>query len=181
MNQFRQYVTDTLGRDAWFPLAEMAGVPPENHRLDAVYPDEQIVALVLAASRTAGRPLNQVLEDFGIFIAPALLRIYAPLIDPEWRTLDVIEHTEQTIHTVVRARIEGAAPPALLASRVSPTEVRIDYRSKRGLCSLAEGIARGMARHFGEEVDVDQPECVHRGGERCLISVRLLDGAAPAA
>ena len=175
MNQFRQYVTDRLGRDAWFPLAESAGVPPENHRLDGLYPDEQIVALVLAASRLTGQPLAQVLEDFGIFIAPALLRVYAPLIDPAWRTLDVIEHTEDTIHTVVRARMEGAAPPALLARRVSPAEVQIDYRSTRGLCSLAEGIARGMAIHFGEAVDVDQPECVHRGDERCLISVRLLD------
>lgn len=180
MNQFRQYVTDRLGRDAWFPLAESAGVPPENHRLDAIYPDEQIVALVLAASRLTGQPLNQVLEDFGVFIAPALLRVYAPLVDPAWRTLDVIEHTEETIHTVVRSRMEGAAPPALLARRVSRTEVQIDYRSKRGLCSLAEGIARGMAIHFSEEVDVDQPECVHRGGERCLISVRLLEGAPPA-
>jgi predicted hydrocarbon binding protein len=66
----------------------------------------------------------------------------------------------------------GAAPPALLARRVSPDEVHIDYRSERGLCSLAEGIARGMALHFGEEVDVSQPECVHRGGTRCLIVVR---------
>jgi len=180
MNQFRLYVADRLGRDAWFPLAESAGVPPENHRLDGIYPDEQIVALVLAATRLTGQPLNHVLEDFGLFIAPALLRVYASLIDPAWRTLDVIEHTEETIHTVVRARMEGAAPPALLARRVSPTEVRIDYRSERGLCSLAEGIARGMAIHFGEEVDVEQTECVHRGGRRCLISVRLLEGA-PAA
>ncbi|HEX8358722.1 MAG TPA: heme NO-binding domain-containing protein [Longimicrobium sp.] len=172
MNQFRQYVVDRLGRDAWVPLAEAAGVPVENHRLEGVYPDEQLVALVLAASRATARPLNVLLEDFGAFIAPALLRVYAPLVNPAWRTLDVIEHTEQTIHTVVRARMPGAAPPALLAQRVSPTEVHIDYRSERGLCSLAEGIARGMALHFGEEVDVSQPECAHRGGARCLIIVR---------
>jgi hypothetical protein len=172
MNQFRQYVVDRLGRDAWVPLAEGAGVPPESHRLEGVYPDEHLVALVLAASRTTDTPLNALLEDFGAFIAPALLRVYAPLVEPSWRTLDVIEHTEQAIHTVVRARMPGAAPPALLARRVSPDEVHIDYRSERGLCSLAEGIARGMALHFGEEVDVSQPECVHRGGTRCLIVVR---------
>lgn len=178
MNQFRQYVIDRLGRDAWVPLAEAAGVPAENHRLEGVYPDEQLVGLVLAASRQTGRPLNVLLEDFGAFIAPALLRVYAPLVDPAWRTLDVIEHTEETIHTVVRARMPGAEPPALLARRVSPTEVHIDYRSQRGLCSLAEGIARGMALHFGDEVEVSQPECAHRGDPRCLIVVRRTAAAA---
>ena len=38
---------------------------------------------------------------------------------------------------------------------------------------LAEGFILGTARHFGESAAIDQPECMHRGDERCLIHCRF--------
>jgi hypothetical protein len=76
--------------------------------------------------------------------------VYGPLLDSEWRTLDVIQHTEETIHRVVRMRQPGAAPPRLRVDRASPDEVAIHYDSPRRLCAVARGIVRGVAKHFGE-------------------------------
>jgi len=169
MNQFRQYVVTKLGREAWSEFTRELGVSEDQFRLSETYPDEHLLALVQSASRRTDLPVAMLLEDFGVYIAPALLRVYAPLIMPHWRTLDVIAHTEQAIHTAVRSRMEGAAPPALMTRRISSGQVELDYHSERRLCAVAKGIARGLADHFGETLRTSEQECMLRGDRRCLL------------
>jgi hypothetical protein len=178
MNQFRQFALERMGRDGWREAADAAGVGHEVFEIGRIYPDEALGTLVAETARRTGEAAPALVEEFGVFIAPALLRVYEMLVDPAWRTLDVIEHTEQVIHTVVRAKMPGAAPPLLDARRTAPDTVVIDYRSPRRLCSLARGIARGMALHFGETVEIDESECMHAGDPRCLITVHRT-GEAP--
>ena len=126
-----------------------------------------------AAEKATGQPAADILEDFGAFIAPDLPDMFWGAIQPEWKTLDVIEHTEGTIHSVVRLKNPGARPPQLQVTRPTPHEVIIDYRSPRRMCALARGISRGLAGHFHETVVITESEYMHRGDNRCLISVRL--------
>lgn len=178
-NQLQQYVTTRLGRDEWVAISRDAGVAEDFYQIGELYPDEELFRLVSIASERTSTPKDVLLEDYGAFIAAALLRVYTPLIDSSWRTIDVIAHTEQSIHTVVRTRIPGARPPALESRRISADAVEIDYRSERGLCAVAMGIARGLADHFGEAIESLQPECMHRGDARCLLIFRKAE-AAPA-
>ena len=174
MNQLRQFVLDGYGRDVWLALTVEAGTDTEAYLISGTYPDEHLSALVSAAARQLGTPEPVILEAFGRFIVPTLLRVYGPLLDPSWRTLDVIEGTEETMHRAVRLRDPTASPPALAARREGPDVVVIDYASPRLLCQVAEGIARGLAEHFGERVEITQPTCMMRGASRCSIRVRLL-------
>lgn len=175
-NQFRGYVVARYGRDAWTNAIRTSGssLPERPPPLDVMVPDEDLVAVMLAVASAGGTDISSLLGAFGEFLAPGLLRIYAPLIRSDWRTLDVIEHVEQQIHTAVRLRDREAHPPYLAAQRRSPTEVHVVYTSPRRLCALAEGIVRGLAEQFGERVAVMQPECMLRGDARCLLSVALL-------
>jgi len=36
-----------------------------------------------------GLPVAEVLEDFGVFIAPALMKMFRHLLLPEWKTIGV--------------------------------------------------------------------------------------------
>ena len=175
-SELKRYVTERQGADAWSHLLDAAGVAPKPYLAHRTYPDEEVTAVVDAAALAWGQPVGEILEQFGQFIAPTLMSVYEPFIRAEWRTLDLIEHTERTIHTVVRMRDRGAAPPFLRPRRIGPTEVHIEYTSPRRLCMVGEGICRGVARHFGEQVDVSQTECMHRGAEKCVIVVRLAAG-----
>ena len=94
------------------------------------------------------------------------------MLDAGWRTLDVIEHTEETIHKVVRTRNPGAAPPELQCARPSKDDVVITYASPRRMCAIAKGIARGLAAHYGEAVRVSESACMRKGDPQCRISVR---------
>jgi hypothetical protein len=55
--------------------------------------------LVSATARMSGQPATVVLEDFGVFLALPLMNMYKHLIPEDWKTLDVIEKTEETITT----------------------------------------------------------------------------------
>lgn len=170
--ELQKYVQTKLGAPAWQQLMSAAGIERESYAPFEIYPDSEVVALVGTASRITGAPVPTLLEDFGEFIAPDLLEMYWAAIDPAWRTLDVIEHTEETIHAVVRIDHKGALPPYLKAERTAPNEVLVVYSSPRRLCAVARGITRGIARHYGDQVTVTDETCMHRGDPDCRIRIR---------
>jgi predicted hydrocarbon binding protein len=45
------------------------------------------------------------------------------------------------------------------------------YRSPRKLCSFAEGLLLGAADHYGEQVTIEQPSCMKRGDDQCVIEI----------
>ncbi|MCA1596213.1 MAG: heme NO-binding domain-containing protein [Chloroflexi bacterium] len=173
MNQLRLYTEATGERGEWERVCTAAGIPSDQYKLAENYPDDELMAVVgqLCALRRMMRPA--LMEEFGRFIVPALLRIYGMLLKPDWGTLDVIENTESVIHCVVRSRNPGASPPALETKRLSATEVHLVYRSPRQLCGLARGIAQGIALHLGERIEIEDLRCMHRGDPECVIALRL--------
>lgn len=169
--ELKKYVDAKLGGDAWNALLTASGLGPRMYLAIQAYPDEDMVQIVTAASKKTGLAPEAILEDFGEFVAPDLLSMYRSLVKPTWKTLDVIEHTETTIHRVVRMQHADATPPYLHAVRNSEREVTITYNSARRLCSVAKGIVRGLAVHYGEVITIKEKKCMHRGATECVIVV----------
>ncbi len=170
----RDYVTKNYGDPAWTGLLRDSGLGQRVYLTSAAYPDEELVSLVTAASQKTGRTAGDIIEDFGQWIAGGLIKMHATLIKPEWKTLDLIEITENTIHTVVRAEDPAAKPPELRVTRISLRELVIFYTSSRKLCALAVGIAKGIAEYYHEHVEISQPKCMLRGEPVCEIRVRVV-------
>ena len=170
--ELRKFVESNLGPEAWPKLLQEAGLESKVYLPVDEYPDEEVVALVGAATRITGWTPEAVLAAFGEFLAPDLLAMYRGIIKPDWTALDVIEHTESTIHKVVRLRNKGARPPQLISERVGPDEVVIIYGSQRRLCALAKGLAVGIGKAYHEALVVSESQCMHRGAETCRLSIR---------
>ena len=176
VNQLREFVIARRDRETWSrAVAESGAELPRVPRLTGSYADSDVFGIVgaLVASREFGS-VPELLADFGEFLAGTLVRVYSPLVRPEWRTLDLIENVEEHVHTVARMRDSDAGPPQLSAVRRSPSVVEVTYRSPRRMCSLAEGIVRGLAAHYRETVRVSQPLCMHRGDDHCVVQVEQL-------
>ena len=171
--ELRKFAEAGFGKEAWHRLLVEAGLPPKIYLQGETYPDEELVALATAASRVAQRPVTALLEQFGEFIVPDLFDIYGAFIQKQWKTLDMIEHTEANIHRAVRLRNPSASPPELKCQRVSPAEVVIVYNSPRKMCAVARGIVAGVARRYQEQVTISESTCMHRGDPSCTISVLL--------
>jgi predicted hydrocarbon binding protein len=163
-----------------FPAASTSrsgsSVSGQKHLPSGVYPDADAVAMLADLAAAAGRPLPAVVTEFGEFLAPHLVKVAGTFIDPGWKTLDLIEHTEAIIHRMVRSTNPGAAPPVLEAFRAADDEIQLVYSSKRSLCTLAIGIVRGLATHFQERVSIEEPSCMLRGDAFCSFVIRREHG-----
>ena len=179
LSEFHKFVVEQHGADTWRHVVSRARLSDVTFTPVEIYPDELMVELINAAVRLTNVARSTLLESFGEHLTPRLLSIYKVLLNPTWRTLDVIEHTEQTVHRVVRTRDPRANPPLLRAVRTGPAEVVLTYDSRRGLCAMARGIAKGIARYFGEELVVSERACMLRGDPSCVIAFGIVTLAAP--
>ena len=169
--QLQHYVTASHGPAAWPDLVGAANVPPRTYLHTEAYPDWEAFALLLCASRLWRQPYPQFLENFGEFLTPWLMELYAPLIPETWGTLELLLNTEETIHTVVRATTPGARPPRLQFTQTGPNSLRFVYDSPRGLGALAKGIIQGVASHYGDRVEVRESR---RAGGGVEMDVQVL-------
>ncbi len=172
--ELKKYVDTKFGGDTWNTLLKDSGMWPRAYLIVQEYPDQEAVALVSSASKMTGKPVPAILEDFGEFVAPALVNMYSSLIKPEWKTLDLIGGTEEVIHRVVRMKNRGAKPPELKCRRPGPDEVVITYSSPRKMCAVAKGVAKGVAKYYKERVRVMETSCMLAGSPSCQISVKLV-------
>lgn len=170
--EIKSYVESKFDSKTWFAILQNAGLSDKTYENFLNYDDAEAVAIVSTASRMTGTPVPDILRDFGVFLGGDLMRVYRPVIDPSWRTIEFLANVEQTIHHVVRTRNRNAHPPALRCEASGPGEVTITYQSARRLCAIAHGIVSGVAQHYGESVTIEDVACMNRGDARCEIRVR---------
>src|SRR6516225_9622991 len=80
--QFQRFAQKQGCITDWESLLREAQLPIKSYSPARPYPDEEMLALVGAASRLLNMPAGAVLEAFGEFVAPELIRLYARLIEP---------------------------------------------------------------------------------------------------
>jgi hypothetical protein len=160
------------GTTTWAVLRSTLKNSEAKYLPSGVYPDADAVQLLDSIAQSEGKPLPDVLERFGEFLAPNLVKVAGAYVEPSWTTLDLLEHTESIIHAMVRRTNPGAAPPVLETVRTAENELQLVYSSRRHLCRLAVGLIRGMARHYGEEISLEEPSCMLRGDPFCSFVIQ---------
>lgn len=165
------------GRTTWNALLQEAGFGYRIYFPVGHYPDEDMLTLAITASRMFKQPLPRVLEDFGHFVGPSLLSRYSMMIRPQWRTFEVLENAGTHIYDAQRQHAQRN-PPQLRTVRHTPERMTLAYHSERKLCAMAKGIVRGLADHFGENIDIREIRCVFSGADHCEFDVSHRSGAA---
>lgn len=172
----QKFADAAVGNASWESIRSSVATSAKKYLPAGVYPDADAVAILTSLSETVGRPLPVVLEQFGTFLAPHLVKVAGTVIEPSWRTLDLIEHTESIIHAMIRTTTPGAAPPVLEAVRQGPRELHLVYASGRRLCPLAVGLMRGIAAHYHETIRIEEPSCMLRGDPFCSFVIEHVAG-----
>lgn len=174
--ELKKYVETKFDSKTWDALLEKAGMKGNLYMAASVYPDSDLLSLVTTACQMTGLAQKAVLEDFGEFIAPDLIRQYGFLIKPEWTLVDFLCNTEETIHKIVRFH-PGVAPPRLTVRRVADDRVTISYDSQRKMCALLKGIVKGSAKHYNKNVSMVESRCMLQGDPECTLHVQVQDAA----
>jgi hypothetical protein len=112
---------------------------------------------------------------FGARSIPLLARRYPAFFDGHHSTRSFLLTLNDVIHPEVRKLYPGADVPDFSYDTSDAKALTMIYASPRRFCVLAEGLITGAARHFAQRVDIAQPECMHRGDVRCVLSMTFTD------
>ncbi|MGM0590058.1 MAG: heme NO-binding domain-containing protein, partial [Halobacteriota archaeon] len=104
LKQLKDFVVEQYDHEAWRTIQAEAGVDGAVYVPVTEYPDEDVLALVGAASELTGIETPDLLEAFGQFIVPPLVQTYGVHVDREWTGLDLIANVETYIHMALRAK-----------------------------------------------------------------------------
>lgn len=171
--ELKRYVESSHSREVWQQLLAQTNNSYKTYTSLQLYPEGEVESLVAALSAYSGQDQTTVYREWGRFTAPNLIKMYKWAIDPQWRSLDFLDHLQGDFHIKVTQRY-GASPPAIVTKRIGLEELELIYTSKRQMCEFAWGLAQGVADNFGEQVEIVQPECMHRGAAQCKIRVKLV-------
>ena len=167
-NLLEEAVTSRWGEAAWEELLDSCGLDGVFTSLGS-YPDEQFVALVEAASERTGEGSFGLLRWFGRTAIPHLAESYPEFFSGHEGLGTFLLTLNDIIHAEVRKLYPDAQVPVFSFEAPEEGRLRIEYRSARKMCPLAVGFIEGAADRFHETVIIEQPECMLRGDDRCLL------------
>lgn len=179
-NLVEDAVCGRFGEPVWDDLLLAAGLDG-GYTSIGDYPDEELAALVSAAAGALQLPTEDVLRLLGHDAALGLAAQYPHFFAPHHHALDLLTTLNDVIHPEVRKVHRSAEPPEFGFTRVAEGELLLEYRSRRGLCALADGMVRGSAAHYGETAEVVHDRCTHRGDETCVLRCVVVpaEGSVP--
>lgn len=161
----RRLVVSDSGPAAWLHLLRDAKLDHCVFTADQSYPDAYAAKLVDTAAGAAGVTRSELLEAFGRFAAPELLRVHPEFVQPGWNVLECIERTVNAAH-------HAMAGSDLLAAHLPDGELVITMTLPVDLCALAKGVLLGLGDHYGEFVSVTETGCSSHGDPSCTFAVR---------
>ena len=168
-NLLEQLVARDFGEDTWDALLEASELDGIYTSLGS-YPDEDLAKLVSAASDALAMPADDVVVWLGRNSLPLFAVRYPQLFAPHDSTRSFVLTLNDIIHPEVRKLYPGADVPEFDFD-VRDEVLVMGYRSPRKMCSFAEGLLLGSADHFGERLTIEQPVCMKRGDEQCVLEI----------
>lgn len=168
-NLLEDVLADQYGPAAWDQLLDETGLAGVYAAL-GTYPDAEFVRLIDGGAHLANCSRDDMLRLFGKAAFPRLADRYPKFLHGISDARTLLLSVNRVVHMEVRKLYTGAGCPHLRFA-IAPKKLRIGYTSPRRLCALAEGLILGAAHHFGEQIELHHPECVHRGDAACRMDV----------
>ena len=171
---FEDFVIDNFGHDALDALYD--AVPEVG---DAVfvavdsYPDAWLLALLGKACEMTGLDRDTALRAFGTYTLKKLVAAHPVFTDAHDHPKPFLMAVHGVIHVEVHKLMPGTTTPSILCTDTGPDSLGMEYRSERGLCTLAEGLLEGACEHYGVGVTHTHDSCKHRGDDACTWSIQF--------
>jgi hypothetical protein len=164
------------GEEGWDTVLERAGSEGIYTSLGS-YPDRELFALLAETGRLSGRSRDDALRWLGRESLPLLAASYPGFFTPHRDARAFALTVNAIIHPEVRKLYPGADVPEFAFDASVPDRLSMAYRSSRGMCLFGEGLLEGAGRHYGQDVQITQPECTRRGDARCRLQVVFGDAS----
>ncbi len=119
------------------------------------YDHSEIVSLVGALSGRTGAPVPDLVKAFGHHLFGRLSALHPEFLLGVGDALDFLESVDKVIHVEVLKLYPDAMLPRFDTTR-DGKRLQMIYSSPRGMEDLAEGLIRGCAEHFSQDLHIER-------------------------
>jgi hypothetical protein len=153
--EFLNLVDNTFGENVCELMIERAELPSGGaYTVVGNYPFDEMTSLITELSLETKIPIEELLIIYGEYLFAELVKIYPDSLAKHNCAFDLLTHLDSHIHVEVKKLYPEAELPIFIPNRLNESEMEMDYFSSRGLVDLAEGLIRGSANFFGQEVQI---------------------------
>jgi predicted hydrocarbon binding protein len=168
----QEFVETKFGAEAWEKVKSLAGCQEPFFASAQDYPDEMTLALVRAGSEVSRLSPETVMIEYGKFIVPnTLKKSYPTCFALAGSSPREFLCNMGRVHEQVTRSVPNATPPRFEYDDLPDGRLLMHYRSNRKLCPVLRGLILGVGVLFGQELEVKETSCMHRGDLHCTIEV----------
>ena len=138
------------------------------------YNHSEIVALVVALSKRADMPVDDLIFAFGKHLLTRFAALYPAFFAAETDPFDFLISIENHIHKEVLKLYPNAELPSVKAKRVDPSTLVLTYVSKRPFSTLARGLITGTFEHYGVDCDLSFEDLSTDDENRVVFTIKLV-------
>lgn len=173
-NILEEMVETNYGMEVWNDILDEAEQNEGIFIAGQSYADETLFKFVEIICKKLELPSGTVVQAFGEFMFSGLVNRHKVLMD-DMKDLDsFLKSIDSIIHVEVGKLYVDPNLPTIECFDHDSGKMTMRYRSPRKLCPLAEGLIRGAAVHFGEEINVEHNTCMHKGSDYCDLEIEYL-------
>jgi Haem-NO-binding len=159
------------GDDFWDDVVDGSGVSGAYTSL-GTYSDAELTSLAARVGEQLRAEPADVVRHVGREGLSMLAERYPEFFTPHTDVRSFLLSLNTVVHPEVRRLFPGAVIPDFEHRLPAPDVLELIYSTERGRCDLAEGLILGAADHYGQHVELDQPQCTRRGDPVCVLRVR---------
>ena len=153
-----QFVVSRKGEAGWRNVCAHAGISPDGFVSMRRYDDDITYRLVAAISQSLGLSPEQVLEALGeLWVTYTVQEGYGDVMAATGTNMREFLANLNEMHGRIEVIFEQLRPPMFRIEDVSDAEYRLFYASERsGLAPMVLGLLKGLAKRFGESIEIVQ-------------------------
>jgi hypothetical protein len=150
--EFLEFVEEKYGFDTVDIMLETSG-QSGVYTQAGNYPFEEMLALIVALSKSTNVAINTLLETYATHLFSRLISLY-PHANRFTSAFDMISQVDNVIHPEVKKLYPDADLPSFYVKEHSDNKMVLQYMSNKPLHYFAKGLMMGAAKHFGETINV---------------------------
>jgi hypothetical protein len=127
------------------------------------YDHGELVSLVSCLSEETGIEPAELVKTFGMHLAGRFTILYPAFFEGVSGTLEFLETIETHVHVEVCKLYPDAELPVFETYRDDLGQLQMTYRSFRPFADLAEGLIRGCAEYFREQLTISREDSHQQG------------------
>lgn len=171
---FLDMVQKKKGRDGVARVIAAAGLTTKKFRFEAVYPEEDFTAVVVASLAELDLTPDRLEIEFGEHFMDVSPKLFPSIFEACGGARRFLERLPHIHASFPAAAFSGVYRDKLTVNDSGPDWIEMRYDSPHKLCGLLRHLTHRLLAHYQETGEVEEIECARKGAPACRIRTRFL-------